>query len=153
MSNSSSVPGWLVAEMLLRASKGLLDELHRRLAARGHPGMRPAHGYTFRAIGTAGATAGEIGSELGITKQAAGQMVDELVRMGYVERTADSVDRRRRLLRLTARGLDCLDASAEILDDLLEEWRSDGADVDAALNALVRLDTLWASANGLRPVW
>ena len=51
MSSSSSVPGWLAAEMLLRASKAMLDELHRRLEARGHPGLRPAHGYTFRAIG------------------------------------------------------------------------------------------------------
>ena len=50
--------------------------------------MRPAHGYAFQAIGAYGATATELGRRLGVTKQAAGQMVDELVRLGYVRARA-----------------------------------------------------------------
>jgi len=42
--------------------------------------------------------------ELGVSKQAAGQLVDALVSGGYVERATDSDDRRRLTVTLTARG-------------------------------------------------
>jgi DNA-binding MarR family transcriptional regulator len=150
--SNSSTPGWVVVEALLRAGRAVIDELHRRLAERGHPDVRPAHGYAFQAIGADGATAGELGKRLGVTKQAAGQMVDELVRLGYVERSVDAADARRRLVTLTPAGIDCLRASAEIFEELIGEWRKD-ADVDAALAALDRLDALYGRADGLRPIW
>jgi DNA-binding MarR family transcriptional regulator len=60
---------------------------------------------------------------LGITKQGAGQLVDTLVRRGYLERTPDPHDRRQQIVTLTQRG----QAAAEIqttaraaLDDELE---------------------------------
>ena len=153
MSSSSSVPGWVAGEMLLRASKAMLDELHRRLAARGYPGVRPAHGYTFRAIGNAGTTAGEL-AQPARDHQAGGGADGRRARADGLRRA----DRRsgRRAAAATeadAHGLECLYTSAEIFDELLLEWRSDGVDVDAALNALVRLDTLWGASHGLRPVW
>jgi DNA-binding MarR family transcriptional regulator len=138
-------------EAILRAGRAAIDELHRRLAERGHPDVRPAHGYAFQAIGASGATAGELGVRLGVTKQAAGQMVDELVRLGYVTREADPDDGRRRLVQLTPRGIDCLRASAAIFDELLAEWRGRGDDVDAAIAALGSLTELYGG--GLRPIW
>ena len=145
------MPGWVAVEAILRAGRAAIDELHRRLAERGHPDVRPAHGYAFQAVGTAGTTAGELGQRLGVTKQAAGQMVDELVRLGYVDRTPDPGDGRRRLVTLTPRGFDCLRASAEIFDELLAEWRAQGDDVDAAITALGGLADLYGG--GLRPIW
>ena len=145
------MPGWVAVEAILRAGRAAIDELHRRLAERGHPDVRPAHGYAFQAVGTAGTTAGELGQRLGVTKQAAGQMVDELVRLGYVDRTPDPGDGRRRLVTLTPRGFDCLRASAEIFDELLAEWRAQGDDVDAAITALSGLADLYGG--GLRPIW
>lgn len=141
----------MAVEAILRAGRAAIDELHRRLAERGHPDVRPAHGYAFQAVGTAGTTAGELGQRLGVTKQAAGQMVDELVRLGYVDRTPDPGDGRRRLITLTPRGFDCLRASAEIFDELLAEWRAQGDDVDAAITALGGLTELYGG--GLRPIW
>ena len=41
-------------EAILRAGRAAIDELHRRLAQRGHPDVRPAHGYAFQAIGARG---------------------------------------------------------------------------------------------------
>ena len=154
MSNSSSeLPGWVVVETLLRAGRAAIDELHRRLAERGHPDVRPAHGYAFQAIGADGATATELGRRLGVTKQAAGQMVDELVRFGYVARGADPFDGRRRLVTLTPSGVDCLVKSAQIFEELLAEWRASGADVDAAVGALRGLEALYGGPDGLRPIW
>ena len=151
MSNSSSVPGWVAVEAILRAGRAAIDELHRRLGERGHPDVRPAHGYAFQAIGREGTTAGELGQRLGVTKQAAGQMVDELIRLGYVTRAPDPQDGRRRLVTLTPHGFDCLRASAEIFVELLAEWRAQGDDVDAAITALGGLSELYGG--GLRPIW
>ena len=141
----------MAVEAILRAGRAAIDELHRRLAQRGHPDVRPAHGYAFQAIGPDGTTAGELGQRLGVTKQAAGQMVDDLIRLGYVERGPDPSDGRRRLVTLTPRGVDCLRASAEIFDELLTEWRAQGDDVDAAIAALDGLAELYGGR--LRPIW
>jgi DNA-binding MarR family transcriptional regulator len=141
----------VAVEAILRAGRAAIDELHRRLAERGHPDVRPAHGYAFQAIGADGATAGELGRRLGVTKQAAGQMVDELERLGYVTREPDPADGRRRLVRLTPRGVDCLRVSAEIFDELLAEWRARSGDVDAAVDALAALGELYGGR--LRPIW
>lgn len=137
---------------ILRAGRGAIDELHRRLAERGHPDVRPAHGYAFQAIGASGATATELGRKLGVTKQAAGQMVDELVRLGYVERGPDPADGRRRIVTLTPRGTDCLRASAEIFDELFAEWRAVAPGAHGAVEALGQLGALYG-ASELRPIW
>jgi len=42
--------------------------------------------------------------ELGISKQAVSQLIDTMVMRGYLERTADTEDRRRMLIKLTPRG-------------------------------------------------
>ena len=49
-------------------------------------------------------TVGQAASELGIGKPAASILVDRLVQAGLVNRTEDSIDRRRAIVRLTAQG-------------------------------------------------
>jgi DNA-binding MarR family transcriptional regulator len=152
LSNSSSeMPGWMAVEAILRAGRAAIEELHRRLAGRGHPDVRPAHGYAFQAIGADGTTATALGERLGVTKQAAGQMVDELTRLGYVTREPDPGDGRRRVVQLTPRGFDCLRASADVFEEIVTEWRARGDDVDAAVAALAGLTDLYGGR--LRPIW
>src|SRR3954469_10670230 len=131
--------GWEIAVELLRASRALIDATHERLADRGHPQMRPAHGYAFQAIGVEGLTASELGQALGITKQAAGQMVDELLRLGYVRREPDPADARRKRVTLTPHGIDALAQSAAVFEELCAEWDRglpDGMTRDDLLAAL-----------------
>ena len=80
------------------------------------------HGYVFQAIGPDGTTAADLGRRLGVSKQAAGKTIDTLERLGYVERGADPVDARRKIVRLTDRGTDCLARSARIFDRLRADW-------------------------------
>jgi DNA-binding MarR family transcriptional regulator len=68
------------------------------------------------------ATASELGRRLSISKQAAGKTVDRLESLGYVERADDPSDGRRKLLRLTPRGIDSLVRSAAIFEDLHDQW-------------------------------
>ena len=147
-------PGWALGVGLLLASRALFDELHRRLAQAGHDRLRPAHGFLFQALGTGGATASEVAGRLGITKQAARLMIDDIAALGYVERGIDDRDGRRRPVRLTARGEDALRRSEAIFDELRDELVDDlGA---GGLHDGLRLLGVIEDRYGpvpLRPVW
>ncbi|MFF6789098.1 MarR family winged helix-turn-helix transcriptional regulator [Streptomyces filamentosus] len=132
-------PGHELPLLLFGGFRTLIDRLHERLAAEGHPDVRPAHGFVMQAIGLRGATASEIGRRLGVSKQAAGKTVDRLLTLGYAERADDPADARRKLVRLTPRGLDALARSAAGFDALRAEWCAAlGADRVRALEADLR---------------
>ncbi|WP_234354488.1 MarR family winged helix-turn-helix transcriptional regulator [Streptomyces sp. NRRL WC-3618] len=132
-------PGFELPLRLFLAFRVLIDDLHDELARQGHPDVRPMHGYVFQAIGPDGTTAADLGRRLGVSKQAAGKTIDTLERLGYVERGADPVDARRKIVRLTDRGTDCLARSARIFDRLRADWaRTLGEDRLRALEADLR---------------
>jgi DNA-binding MarR family transcriptional regulator len=56
------------------------------------------------ALGAGGLPLGQLVRELGVSKQAAGQLVDVLVLRGYLERTVDASDRRKLTVTITERG-------------------------------------------------
>ncbi|MDD7941267.1 MarR family transcriptional regulator [Actinomycetospora lutea] len=116
--SSSPMPGGELALRLLGAFRDLIDALHMELAARGHPDVRPGHGFALQAIAPAPVTGSELAGRLGVTKQAAGRTVDVLAERGYVARTDDPADARRRLVVLTPRGRELLALSGEILERL-----------------------------------
>ncbi len=155
MTMSRVTPGYELPLLLFGGFRTLIDRLHEELTRQGHADARPAHGFALQAIG-AGVTASELGRRLGVSKQAAGKTVDRLVRLGYVERVASEADARAKVVRLTPLGLDLLNRSAAIFDELRAEWvRALGAEqvaaVEAALRAVVppglRVDALgWFTA-------
>ena len=115
-------PGYELPLLLFGGFRSLIDQLHAELARQGHPDVRPAYGFAMQAIGLDGATATEVGRRLGISKQAAGKTVDRLESLGYAERVDDAADGRRKLVRLTPRGLDSLGRAATIFDQLRDRW-------------------------------
>ncbi|MEV4254900.1 MarR family winged helix-turn-helix transcriptional regulator [Spirillospora sp. NPDC049652] len=132
-------PGWELPLRLFLAFRQIIDETHDELAEQGHPDMRPMHGFVFQAIGAEGTTAVELGRRLGVTKQAAGKLVDNLERLGYVERAADPSDARRKLVRLTGHGWDALRRSALTFDAVRRRWADElGPDRMRAFEATLR---------------
>jgi DNA-binding MarR family transcriptional regulator len=117
-----AVYGFELPLLLFGGFRSIIDELHAELARRGHPDLRPAHGFALQAIGMQGATATEAGRRLGISKQAAGKTIDRLEALGYVQRADDDQDRRRKLVRITPRGLQALAMSAMIFEDIRARW-------------------------------
>ncbi|MDP9865354.1 MULTISPECIES: MarR family winged helix-turn-helix transcriptional regulator [Streptosporangium] len=118
----SDPPGFELPLRLFLGFRVLIDGVHAELARQGHPDLRPMHGFVFQAIGPEGTTAAELGRRLGISKQAAGKTIDSLEQLGYVERGSDPRDARRKVIRLTQRGVDSLVRSARIFDDLRARW-------------------------------
>lgn len=140
--------------LLLTGFRALIDALHERLAEQGHPGVRPVHGFALQAVGRDGCTAVELGRRLGISKQAAAKHVAALEELGYLRREDDPADARRRTLRLTDRGVDCLARSAAVLAELREEWAGEiGADRVAALEDDLRRVTRGAGLRVDTPGW
>lgn len=130
--------GFELPLLLFGGFRAIIDELHTELAARGHPDLRPAHGFAMQAVGM-GTTATEVGRRLGISKQAAGKTLDRLEQLGYVERAGDRADRRRKIVRLTPRGIEALTESAYIFEDIRKRWRDGlGAERETQLEADLR---------------
>ncbi len=122
---SSDPPGYELPLRLLLGFRVLVDRVHADLARRGHPELRPVHGFVLQAVGPAGATAVELGRRLGVTKQAAAKHIDFLERHGYLQRAADPGDARRKPVRLTPRGLDSLRVSAAAFDEARAGWAAE----------------------------
>ncbi|WP_075825713.1 hypothetical protein, partial [Streptomyces acidiscabies] len=77
MENSDALA---LSAVLLAAAGELTRRIHEGVVARGFEGVRPVHGFAFARIAGEGASVGELAGHLGVTKQAASQMVEELVR-------------------------------------------------------------------------
>ncbi|MBC3842386.1 winged helix-turn-helix transcriptional regulator [Streptacidiphilus sp. 4-A2] len=108
--------------LLLALSGELVAGIQAGVVARGFDDIRPAHGYAFARLAPDGATVGELAEHLGVTKQAASQLVEELVRKGYVERHPHPADARARLVVLTERGWACTRAADTAAADTVAPW-------------------------------
>jgi DNA-binding MarR family transcriptional regulator len=108
--------------LLAQAKVVLVEQLHKRLAEDGFDGILYWHGSVFRCIDAEGSRLTELAERSGVTKQAIGEVVAELERHGYVERTADPADRRAKIIRLTERGVQGQLAAARILADIERRW-------------------------------
>src|ERR1700749_5154893 len=115
---SNDTHGFELPLLLFGGFRSIIDELHAELARRGHPDVRPANGFALQAIGPGGATAAQTGPWLGTSKQAGGKTIDRLEELGYVRRSGDDADRRRKLVRLTPRGVEGLGLSAMIFEGI-----------------------------------
>ncbi len=90
---------------LLRAARTTYAlAIREALIGAGHDDV-PRNGiYVIGAIARTAAPLSQIIKELGVSKQAAGQLVDLLVLRGYLDRSVDAEDRRRLTVTLTERG-------------------------------------------------
>jgi DNA-binding MarR family transcriptional regulator len=146
--------GYELPLLLLAGFRELVDGLHEELTRQGHPHARPLHGFVFQAIGPEGTTASRLGRRLGVSKQAAGKTIEALERLGYVERVADPADGRRKLVRLTDRGVDVLHRSARIFAELRAGWEAAlGAERLAALEDDLRAVTRGPALRVDLPGW
>jgi DNA-binding MarR family transcriptional regulator len=135
----------------------VLGEFVRRVDAAGYADLRPVHGMLFQVLRGPGATSSEIAERLGVTKQAAGQMVDDLERRGYLRREAHPDGGRRRLVVLTDQAHAHLAVAGRVLHGLEAELAAQLGDEELA-GLRVDLARLTRHLAGdtvppLRPTW
>ncbi|MFI7010984.1 MarR family winged helix-turn-helix transcriptional regulator [Streptomyces sp. NPDC050145] len=148
MQNSDALA---LSTALLAAAGELTQRIHEGVLARGFEGVRPAHGFAFVRISAGDATVTDVAAHLGVTKQAASQLVDELERKGYVERRPHPRDARARLVVLTERGRACTRAADAAAADAVRPWVERLGERQSA--ALVRQLLAIAPNGPIRPTW
>lgn len=91
--------------VLLRHARSTYGTAMRHALAEAGCDDVPGNGlYVIGGLALGQSPLSSIISDLGMSKQAAGQLVDTLVLRGYLERTVDAADRRRLNIALTKRG-------------------------------------------------
>ena len=141
---------WFVATDVLLVAAQLVEAIQEGLARRGFRDVRPAHGFAFARISQGDATIADVAEHLGVSKQAAAQLVHQLEERGYVTRQAHP-DARATLLTLTQRGTACTLAAQDAASEAVERWRTTLGEprfrqLQRALRAIVQ-------PGPLRPGW
>ena len=120
----------------------MVNDLHRRLHEQGYDEIRPAHGCVFRFIEPTGTRLTVLAEQSGLTKQAVGEVADDLERLGYVERLADPLDGRAKLIRLTDRGARSRATAVRIMGEIEAGWAErHGEDAVATLREVLEAVT------------
>jgi DNA-binding MarR family transcriptional regulator len=100
-----------------------IDKLRDRIADAGHPDIREGHGCVFGFIDLDhGSRLTDLAAGAGLTKQAVGEAVTELERLGYVTRVPDPQDGRAKIIKLTDRGMDAVIKGRRIFAEIEADW-------------------------------
>jgi DNA-binding MarR family transcriptional regulator len=141
---------------LTHALRILVDDMHEQLGANGFDDLRPAFGYVLNAART-GATASDVATILGMTKQGAAKLLGEMEAAGYVARERSTYDARARPVTLTSRGEAALRAAERAQQAIERRWAklSSRDDVEAMRRVLdaVIAERVAEGPLPLRPSW
>jgi len=89
---------------------------------RGHTGLQPAHTAVIANLSLEGTRLTELARRASISKQGMGQLVDEVQRLGYVQRVPDPTDSRAKIVRFTERGRQLMAHGVEIGELVQREY-------------------------------
>ena len=118
--------------------EAMLAEFREELAQTGYADVRPTHGCVFRFVREDGMRLTELATLANLTKQSVGELVDDLVGLGYVERIPDPADRRAKLICLTERGKVAQATGFGLFSKVEQHWAErHGADRLAELRELL----------------
>jgi DNA-binding MarR family transcriptional regulator len=139
MANQNADPD--LAIIVTGAARAVADRLGDAVLRAGIDDMRTSFGFVIRALAERDRTLTELSELLGVTKQAAIKVVDEMELRGYLTREADSADRRAKVLSLTDKAKRvrrvALRESRRLEKELLDD--AGAGDVQAMRRTLLRL--------------
>lgn len=149
--------GYELIVLMGLAYRNLIDDLQAGMEKAGFGDVRPGHGFVFQLLSFKTASINELADHLGVTKQAASQMVEYLEQRHYVLRQADPIDKRSKVVTLTAKGWVCI-RQAEVILAGLEQRLTGQLGPAAAAELRKSLRSLVYSRQGgdtlrLRPIW
>lgn len=130
-----------LAILIVGAARVIADRLGEAVERVGVDDMRTPFGYVIRVLADRDRTLTELADLLGVSKQAAIKIVDEMEARKFLTRHPDPDDRRVKLLRLTDKGRSVRQAALTASHTIERELRRDlgDPDVDALRTALEAL--------------
>jgi DNA-binding MarR family transcriptional regulator len=114
----------MIGALLRIPFQATVDRVYQRLKEEEYTDLRPTHFAVLQQMRPEGLHVTELADLAQMTRQSMGALVGYLEERGYVERVADSSDRRAWLIRLTARGNAVEQVARAALAELEAEWAS-----------------------------
>lgn len=111
--------GRLLTELAGDFQRRAIDALHEL----GFDDLRQTHNAVLIHLGLEGTRASVLAARAGITRQATGQLVDDLEQLGYVERVPDPNDGRAKLVKFTGRGRHLMTEGRKALLSIEAQYR------------------------------
>jgi DNA-binding HxlR family transcriptional regulator len=108
--------------LLRRTAQSMVEEITTRLEAAGFANCPPSFHPIFENLDPEGTRLTILAARTGLTHQSVGEVVAELERRGFVERVADPVDGRARLVRLTPEGRRLVRAAVAAIRAIERDW-------------------------------
>ena len=111
-----------IGRLFLQAQRSFSERSIAKLRGRGHAGLGLAHTLLLIHLDLSGTRITTLAERAGITKQAMGQLADDLEGQGYVARATDPTDRRAMLLSFTERGWEFLRDAHHVKREIEAEY-------------------------------
>jgi DNA-binding MarR family transcriptional regulator len=140
----ANFPARPVIGLLLRLlSQHYSEDIHAALREAGFGDLGPAHANVFPFVPAEGITISALAELARVRKQTMAQAVEQLERMGYVERRPNQRDRRSRLVFLTERGESVKPVTHAMAAQVEEHWAelTSREELEALRASLLRLMT------------
>lgn len=109
-------------QLLVQVTRLFQNELVARLVAAGLTEARVAHTHVTAHIDADGSRLSELAGRARMTLPAMAELVDDLERLGIVERLPDPGDRRAKLIRLTDAGWAAMDIANRTIAEIEAEY-------------------------------
>lgn len=111
-----------IGRLLLNAQRNYSLGALSKLRARGHEGLTLAHTNLLAHLDVSGTRITTLAEQVGVSKQAIGNLVGELEAKGYVRREVDSHDRRAAVITYTVAGRKFLQDAHEVKREIEAEY-------------------------------
>jgi DNA-binding MarR family transcriptional regulator len=118
---AESNPTYRFGDLIALARLSWINEVTGRLERLGHPGFRRGDMATMRILGQGPRPVGRLGTDLGVTRQAARKIADALEQRGYAATERDTRDTRQLNVALTVSGRDYARAVIKVTEELNRE--------------------------------
>lgn len=111
-----------IGRLLLRAHRSFSERALRKLRQRGHTRLSLAHTTLLPHLDVNGTQATVLAERAGMTKQAAGRLIADLEREGYVQRRPDPHDQRASTIAFTDAGQQFLRDAYQVKKEIEAEY-------------------------------
>jgi DNA-binding MarR family transcriptional regulator len=113
-----------------RANRALQSDMVREANRRGYPEIKQAYNWVFATLDANGSRAIDMAAQAGITRQSMGEVIREMVDLGFVEMQPDPSDRRAKLVTWTRKGLDAGQQGYEHILEVEERFAQEFGDAE-----------------------
>jgi DNA-binding MarR family transcriptional regulator len=111
-----------IGRLFLRAHRDFSERSYQKLQARGHTGLSIRHTALLAHLDIEGTNIKMLAERAGMTKQAMGELVDDLVEKAYIAKETDPHDKRSVLIKFTERGWQFLEDAYHIKKEISADY-------------------------------